>query len=112
MSDHIDLYVVNGDFSFDDLGVNQFVSQRQSIGQDIKHRLIESGLVLALVAIRSAIERQAIINKILIEVDKDQRLEPGTAQLKQGVVTGLYDAVGVYVLTAKTIEYGDVRIEL
>ncbi len=104
---HIDLLVVNGDFVLDTAGFAAPVSDRQSIGQDIKHRLIESGLLLQLVGERSSMTREAITTRVLIEVDKDTRLKPGTAQL-------IVDArqAGQYALTADTLEYGPVEVRL
>lgn len=106
MNQYIDLHVHDGDFVFDEALQAQTVSDRQSIGQDIKHRLIESGLVLMLLGQRSEEERQAIINKVLIEVDKDSRLEPGTAQLLPSSPNHER-----YVLTATTIDYGQLQVD-
>lgn len=104
---HVDLLVVNGDFVIDLAGFAEPVSDRQSIGQDIKHRIIESGLLPLLIAQRSEQERNAITNKILIEVDKDKRLKAGTAKLVNLVLEP-----GTYYLTAQTLEYGDFKVYL
>lgn len=107
MQKHIDLLVENGDFVLDVAGFAASVSDRQSIGQDIKHRLIESGLVKLLVAQRSPLERAKLVNKILIETDKDERLKPGTARIIEAD-----NMPGTYYLTAVTLEYGHLTIYL
>lgn len=102
---HIDLLVENGDFVIDAAGFAAPVSDRYSIGQDLKHRIIESGLLHLLIAQRSTLERDKIINKILIEVDKDERLQPGTAK-----ILPLVNSPGIYYLTAITLEYGGLQV--
>jgi Protein of unknown function (DUF2590) len=104
---HIDILVEDGDFILDAAGFAEPVSDRQSIGQDIKHRLIESGLLQRLVGQRSPLERDSIINKVLIETDKDERLKPGTARMLE-----IENQPGTYYLTAVTLEYGDLTVDL
>ena len=104
---HIDLLVENGDFVLDVAGFAAPVSDRYSIGQDIKHRLIESGLLQLFIGQRSTLERQTLTNKILIEVEKDQRLKPGTAELLE-----LETKPGTFYLTAETIEYSGLTVYL
>lgn len=104
MQKHLDLLVTNGDFAFEQGGAIS-IGDRQSIGQDIKHRIIESGLLTQLVGERSHAKQASIINQIIIEVDKDERLDPGTLRIL---------AVGhnTYLLTAKTLEYSSVEVYL
>ena len=104
---HIDWLVERGDFVIDQAGFIQEVSDRQSIGQDVKHRVIESGILHNLIGERSELERQALINRLLIEVDKDSRLKPGTAKLIE-----IENEPGVYVLTADTLEYGAIEVRI
>ena len=104
MQNHLDLLVKNGDFAFEQGGAIP-VADRQSIGQDIKHRIIESGLLTQLVGQRSRSKQAGIINQVIIEVDKDQRLEPGTVRV-------LPAHNNTYLLTAKTLEYASVEVYL
>ena len=107
MQRHIDLLVENGDFVIDAAGFAKPIADRQSIGQDIKHRLIESGLLHLLIAHRSPVERDSLINQMTIEVEKDTRLKPGTVQF---ISTG--DDQGELYLTAETLEYGNLKVFL
>ncbi len=104
---HIDLLVEDGDFVIDQAGFAEPVSDRQSIGQDIKHRLIESGLPLLLVAQRSAPEQDRLINQMTIEVEKDLRLVPGTVRFLP-----VESSPGTWYVTAVTLEYGDLKVYL
>lgn len=104
---YIDLLVENGDFVLDLAGFAEPVADRQSIGQDIKHRLIESGLPQLLVAQRSPVEQASLINRMSIEVEKDLRLLPGTVRFLP-----VANQPGTYYITAVTLEYGDLTVYL
>jgi len=109
MSDrkHIDLKVVNGSFVIDQAGFSEPISDRESIGQDIKHRIIESGLLFDLIAERSPIKRQQVINKLIDDIERDERLKPGTVEF-----LAVGNSVGTYYVTAKTFEYSDLVVYL
>lgn len=104
---HIDLLVENGDFLIDQAGFASPASDRQSIGQDIKHRLVESGLPLLLVAQRSQAGQDSLVNKMTIEVEKDLRLVPGTVRFLP-----VDSSPGTWYITAVTLEYGDLKVYL
>ncbi|EHI50574.1 phage protein, partial [Aeromonas salmonicida subsp. salmonicida 01-B526] len=46
---YIDLLVVNGAWQLDAGGQPRYTQDRHSIGQDIKHRIMESGLARKLI---------------------------------------------------------------
>lgn len=50
---YIDLLVVNGAWQLDAGGQPRYTQDRHSIGQDIKHRIMESGLARKLIGERS-----------------------------------------------------------
>jgi len=104
---HIDLLVEDGDFVIDRAGFSAPVSDRQSIGQDLKHRIIETGLLPLLIGERSPITRESVINKLKIEIDKDTRLKPGTVRFLE-----VDNEPGTYYVTAVTIDYGDMTVYL
>ena len=78
---------------------------RHSIGQDIKHAVLESGLARALIGERSPVLRADVRTQIRILVEQDQRLVPGTAELRE-------EAADRYLLTARTYEFGDLEVAL
>lgn len=104
---HIDLKVDNGNFVIDKAGFSEPISDRESIGQDIKHRIIEGGLLFDLIAERSPIRRQQIINKVIDDIERDERLKPGTVEFLE-----VQNSVGTYYVTAKTFEYSDLVVYL
>lgn len=80
-------------------------SDRHSIGQDIKHAVLESGLANALIGERSPVLRADIRTQIRILVEQDMRLVPGTADLRE-------ETHDRYLLTARTYEFGDFEVML
>jgi AAA+ superfamily predicted ATPase len=78
---------------------------RHSIGQDIKHAVLESGLARALIGERSPVLRADVRTQIRILVEQDRRLVPGTAELRE-------EAADRYLLTARTYEFGDLEVTL
>lgn len=97
MAINIDLDIVNGDLFLDeDLSPLQ-LTETQVISQDIKHRILESGLLVQLIGLRN----NNVIAKILIEielvVEQDERVTPGTIEIT-------HDASGQITINAETIK--------
>jgi AAA+ superfamily predicted ATPase len=78
---------------------------RHSIGQDIKHAVLESGLARALIGERSPVLRADIRTQLRILVEQDRRLVPGTAEVRE-------ETPDRYLLTARTYEFGDLEVWL
>lgn len=78
---------------------------QQSIGQDIKHSIIESGLATELVAERSPTMRYDVFTKIILLVESDRRIVPGTAHIKEETAERLY-------LTADTYDFGKIGVTI
>lgn len=100
-----DLLITDRDFTLN-VGNEPILTQnRQSIGQDIKHAIIESGFATELVAERSATLRYDVFTKIILLVENDRRIVPGTAHVKEETSGRLY-------LTADTYEYGKIGVSI
>lgn len=102
-----DLLIIDGDIGLTSAAREPLYSwHADMIAQDIKHRLIESGLIFELVAIRSLPSRQQQYTKITREVQRDQRIIPASVnvyELEQGAIV---------IVQAATYCYGDViRLE-
>ncbi len=61
---YIDLLVVNGAWQLDAGGQPRYTQDRHSIGQDIKHRIMESGLARKLIGERSPTLRADVMTEI------------------------------------------------
>ncbi|SEH99542.1 DUF2590 family protein [Pseudomonas asplenii] len=105
MGEYIDLLIQNNDLVLDPSRQPLLIEDRASIAQDIGHMIRESGLLVTLVAERSNLRQSDCILQIELLVEDDERLVPGTARITQ-------DSPGVYLVTAKTLKFGDIEVYL
>ncbi len=100
MAINIDLNIINGDLSLDDALTPMQLTKTQVINQDIKHRILESGLLVQLVGLRNTNAIAMILTEIELVVEQDQRLIPGTIE----VIRTLQGQISV---KAQTIDKGE-----
>jgi len=105
MSEYIDLLIVDNDLSLDPSRQPLLIEDRASIAQDIAHMIRESGLLVTLVAERSKLRQRDCIQQLELLVEADARLVPGTALINQV-------QPGQYLVTAKTLKFGDIEVTL
>ncbi|MGF1702964.1 DUF2590 family protein [Photobacterium makurazakiensis] len=100
-----DLLIENGDLVLD-AGRNPVLIQDQAvIAQDIKHAIIESNLAVELIAERSPSMKADIRTQLELLVEEDVRLVPGTVRLEETKEGTMY-------ISAKTIEFGNLSLEV
>jgi len=75
--DVYDLQLVNGDLAFGPDDEPRYVAGVDAVAQDVRHRLLESGTVPAIVGEDAAPE--SALAAIALEVEDDTRVVPGTA---------------------------------
>lgn len=80
---YIDLLIENGDFSLNAGNEPELCNNRKSIGQDIIHAIIESGLATQLIAERSPTLRADIFTQLELLVENDERIVPGTVEISE-----------------------------
>ncbi|KIU46167.1 phage protein [Pseudomonas putida] len=105
MSEYIDLLIIDNDLVLDPARQPLLVNDRASIAQDIAHLIRESGLLVTLVAERDRMRQRDCIQQMELLVEADERLVPGTAQIKQV-------ALGQYLVMATTVKFGSVEVSL
>lgn len=105
MSDYIDLLIHDNDLVLDPSHQPLLIEDRASIAQDIAHMIRDSGLLVALVAERSRQRQADCILQLELLVEDDERLLPGTARILQ-------ERPGRYLVTAKTLKFGDIEVYL
>lgn len=99
---YFDLLITGEDLTLDSGNQPVICDNRISIAQDIKHALIESGLATLLIAERSRILRRDIILQMILIVEEDRRLVPGTIFIDE-------EEQGRLRLTADTYEFGKIE---
>lgn len=105
MSEYIDLLIIDNDLVLDPSRQPRLIDDRASIAQDIAHMIRESGLLVTLVAERSKLRQQDCIQQLELLVESDERLVPGTALITQV-------QPGQYLVTARTLKFGDLGVTL
>lgn len=102
---YIDILVIDGAWQLDAGGQPRMTQDRHSIGQDIKHRIMESGLARKLIGERSPTLRADVMTEIELLVENDERLIPGTIVISE-------EAPDRILVTARTYEFGSLEVTL
>lgn len=105
MDKYFDLLIIDRDFSLNNGFEPNLTKNEHSIGQDIKHSIIESGLATELVAERSPTLRYDVFTRIILLVETDHRIIPGTARIREETAERLY-------LTADTYDFGQIGVAI
>ncbi len=105
LAKYSDLLIKGGGLSLDVVQQPELVNTRASIAQDIKHRLIESGLVTKLLAQRSSTLRNDVYTEIELLIETDTRLVPGSIKIEASNES-------LILITATTYEFGDITTEV
>ncbi|EOI3546614.1 DUF2590 family protein [Cronobacter dublinensis] len=104
MSDlYIDLLIEGRNFILNPGNEPVLCNNSQSIGQDIVHAILESGLATELVAERSPTLRADILTRLELLIESDERIEPGTVLVNEESPTRLW-------ITAGTWDFGPVSV--
>ena len=102
---YFDLLITDRDFMLNAGYEPILAKNQQSIGQDIQHAIIESGLATELVAERSPTMRYDVYTQIILLVERDRRIVPGTVRVTEETSERLY-------LTADTYEFGKIGVTI
>ena len=102
---YIDLLIENGDFSLNAGNEPELCNNRKSIGQDIIHAIIESGLATQLIAERSPTLRADIFTQLELLVENDERIVPGTVEISEASQKRLW-------VTASTYDFGTLSYQV
>lgn len=109
MSDllYIDLLIEGRSFVLNSGNEPLLCNNSKSIGQDIVHSILESGLATELIAERSPTMRGDILTRLELLIESDERIEPGTVVISEESLKRLW-------ITASTWEFGSIstRVDL
>ena len=98
---YLDLWINGEDLTLDSGNQPMICDNRVSIAHDVNHAILESGLATLLIAERSRILRRDIILQIVLLVEEDERLIPGTIFIEE-------ETLGRLRLTADTYDFGKI----
>lgn len=107
MSDllYIDLLIEGRDFVLNTGNEPELCNNRKSIGQDVVHSIIESGLATQLIAERSPTLRADIFTQLELLVEGDDRIVPGTVEISEETTKRLW-------VTASTYDFGSLSYQV
>lgn len=80
---YIDLLIEGGNFVLNTGREPELCNNRRSIGQDIIHAILESGLATELIAERSPTMRADIFTRLEMLIEDDERIVPGTVNISE-----------------------------
>lgn len=80
---YIDYLVTDGGLDFDAGQQPIQTSDLNSIAQDVKHAILESGLLREYQAERNRTLRADVLTRIEMLIETDKRIEPGTAEIEE-----------------------------
>lgn len=96
---YIDLLITDNDLTLDTGGEPVHVDDRDSIAQDIKHLIRESGLMVQIIGQRDTVKVRANLQTLELLIEDDERLVPGTVKITQTTRE-------LFFVTAETIQFG------
>lgn len=102
---YIDLRITNNDLTLDSGGEPELLSNRESIAQDIKHLIRESGLMVNIIGQRDPVKVKSNLQQLEIFIEDDERLVPGTI-----VITPL--SANLYTIAANTVDFGLIQLSI
>ncbi|MBA7857472.1 DUF2590 family protein [Enterobacter sp. RHBSTW-00901] len=107
MSDllYIDLLIENGNFVLNTGKEPELCNNRKSIGQDIIHSILESGLATQLIGERSPTLRADIFTQLELLIEEDERIVPGTVEVSEESHARLW-------VTASTYDFGGISAQV
>nr|WP_276613487.1 DUF2590 family protein [Escherichia fergusonii] len=99
------MLIENSDFSLNAGNEPELCNNRKSIGQDIIHAIIESGLATQLIAERSPTLRADIFTQLELLVENDERIVPGTVEISEESQNRLW-------VTSSTYDFGTLSYQV
>ena len=102
---YFDILITDDDITLDVGGLPERCWDRDSIAQDIKHMIRDSGLLVELVANRDEGKKAENLVELTIMVDDDERIVPGSCEITEV-------DLGIFFLEAETVEFGSVSLTM
>ena len=105
MPDYVDLKITDDDLTLDAGGEPELIFDKDCITQDIKHLIRESGLLVEIVGQRDAVKIRGHLKKLVLLIEADVRLIPGTVKITQ-------QNTDDFIITAITYKYGNINLNV
>lgn len=93
---YVDLLIEGRNFVLNSGSEPVLCNNKKSIGQDIVHSILESGLATELMAERSPTLRGDILTRMELLIEDDERIEPGTVVITEESAKRLWIIAGTW----------------
>ncbi|BBL73964.1 DUF2590 family protein [Methylomagnum ishizawai] len=80
---YIDWRIVNNDLDIDLSFEPLLLANKDSVVQDLKHVIRESGLLWRCIAERDGVKVRALLDRLVLLIEEDIRLVPGTVKIER-----------------------------
>lgn len=96
---YIDWRIANNDLAIDPSGEPLLLANKDSVVQDLRHLIRESGLLFQAIAERDPVKIGGLIQRLILLIEDDIRLVPGTIRIER-------PATDVFFVLGDTTDYG------
>lgn len=100
---YCDFEVLDDDFVLDTGGNPTYIYDRDVIAQDMKHKILESGILTGLIGERGDAAKSVAVNRLIIVAESDERVTSGSAEIEF-----LNDDVFIYANT----DFGNITVSI
>jgi hypothetical protein len=104
MADYVDIRITDNDLTLNAGGEPTLLDGRDSIVQDTKHLIRDSGLLSQCIGQRDPAKVAALIQDLELMIEDDERLVPGTVAITRVNTETFF-------ITATTVKYGTIQFE-
>lgn len=105
MADYIDLRITDNDLTLDTGNEPTLLDDQDSIIQDTKHLIRDSGLLSAVIGERDNAKVLLLMQRLEIMIEDDVRLIPGTVRITR-------QDTELFFVTADTVKYNTINLQV
>ena len=105
MVDFADLLITNNDLTLDPGGEPLLIYDQDCIAQDIKHMILDSGLLIGIVGLRDHNKIKGIFQRLVLLIESDIRLIPGTVKITN-------TELEIFNVAATSYKYGGIALQV
>lgn len=111
MTIYSDLLIDDDDLAVDGAGQAEIVTDRDCIIQDLIHAIRETGYLVTMVAERNPDKRKLLLQEIVLLVEDDERIVPGSVTITENTPSG-FGKSWSWDLMADTYEFNNIQLNL
>ena len=111
MTIYSDLRIKDDDLAVDDADQAEIITDRDCIIQDLINAIRETGYLVTMVAERNPDKRKLLLQAIVLLVEADERIVPGSVTITENAPAG-FGKPWSWDLIAETYEFNSIKLNL